>query len=224
MLTCKLGLFLFYYIKYLNAFVLFHSDDLKIEIMMDTTLDFISFSIVGGIGLGLFVSLFCYGFKRILVVNNHNNNECEFVKKGIEMKDIDPKSLSDLKSSISLSSMKSSSSFSSGIYEDPERYINKQGSISMKTTTLIVNDLVRKMAQTKNLEEKVRKHEKMIEKISMETKTLEQKVYELERKMGEDSTMDTGRMNLYELDDEKKEPVRVCACKAGDNFRCLADC
>jgi len=173
---------------------------------MDTTFDFVSFSIVGGIGLGLFVSLFCYGFKRICLTNNHNNKECEFVKDGIEMKDIDLKSLS-----------------CSGIYEEPDRYINNRGTISMNTTTLVVNDLVRKMDQTKHLEEKVRKHEKMLEKISMETKTLEQKLYELERKKGEDSKMDTDRLNIYELENEKIEPS-FCACKVGDNFRCLADC
>jgi hypothetical protein len=173
---------------------------------MDTTFDFISISIVGGICLGLFVSIFCYGFKRICLVKNHNKKECDFVKEGIEMKDMELQSLSN-----------------SGIYEEPDPYIHTHGIISTSTTILVLNDLVQKMKQAKHLEDKVRQHEKMIEKISMETKTLEQKLNELERKSVEGSAMHTARMNVYELEDENNKPS-VCACKVGDNFHCLADC
>ena len=111
----------------------------------------------------------------------------------------------------------------SGIYEEPDPYIHTQRTISTSTTILVLNDLVQKMKQAKHLEDKVRKHEKMIEKITMETKTLEQRLNELERKRAKGSAMHTARMNVYELEDENTKPF-VCACKVGDNFRCLADC
>ena len=137
-------------------------------------------------------------------VTNRNNKECEFVKDGIEMKDMDIQSMS-----------------SSGIYEELDNYNTTQGTISMNTTELVLNELARKMEQAKDLEQKVRRHEKMIKKMSRDTKALEQKLHELEIKRDENSTMHKPNMNIYGLDDEKENP---CACKAGDNFRCLGDC
>ena len=104
------------------------------------------------------------------------------------------------------------------VAEEPARDNSPQGTISMNTVTSSVNDFTQKMGQTKELEEKMKAHDKTIEKLAMEMKKLELKVFMLEWKAGE--KIQEKRMNIYDLE-EQKIKISYCACKARDNFHCL---
>ena len=171
--------------------------------------------ILGGVSLGLFLSICMYGYKKMCMGEKRS-------KKQIDFDDHEDFKIEEWKSEmedddychISIAS----SIFSAKLSENDKKNKPKDP-LPISLLANVLNDLSDKLEQTKRLEEKIKAHERKMKKLTSLNKSLEKRVSKLEGELTKrDPFSDYASMKGLEC---TYSGPTFCVCKPGDTGACI---
>lgn len=171
--------------------------------------------ILGGVSLGLFLSICMYGYKKMCMGEKQN-------KKQIDFDDHEDFKIEEWKSEMEdddYCRISFASSISSAKLNENDKKNKPKDPPSISLLANVLYDLSDKLEQTKGLEEKFKAYERKMKKLSSLNKSLEKRVCKLEGELTKrDPFSDYASMKGLEC---TYSGPSFCVCKPGDRGACI---